>query len=311
MGTVMGIDIGLVLLLFAAVVIVVVLTRRARKLDVDESLVPTVRSVTRRVRLRNVIALVATLALAAYFLYAPPRYPDPGLVLFSAPVITGCIAIVFFVIVPAFADPAGRRMAELTPRTFFSFATHRAVALAAGFGAAVVVTCVILGLIAQPNGQSFMYDYTTADWRFGGGPFPGFFYSTPVLVAVGVLAAATVFATLRVSSARMPSDETLREADATLRRLAVSVILRTATAAYALTLAGLIAASAAIHSTVNFGIAENAPTDPRLVPLPFFQVLVPVEYALAVLFLLTGLAFATGAVTNALRTPLALRAVAA
>ena len=303
-----------ILLLLLTALVAVILARRGpfRRMGVEASLLTSAASVSARIRLRNVVAFFAAIAVAALLIgYAFTNPADLGRTVLIAPLVTAAVGIGFFVIVPAFPDPSDRRSAELLPRTAFTFASRWAFVFAGSLALAVVAACIAFGLVSEPDGRSFGNDYGQLAYGFTATPFPGFYYGVPVLGALVLLAATAVVAILRVSSARMPGDESLREADAAIRQLAIGVILRSVAAGCAVTVGAMLVAAAGATSSVNGGIQEEGVGGPTLVPDPFLQVLVVVEILLAVVLIVGGCVFAIGAITNALRKPLGLTAVPA
>jgi hypothetical protein len=277
-----------------------------RQLGVEESVLAVARSAAARIALRNVVALLAAIS-AAVVVIGSALVSDLGRTLFMAPLLTAAVGIAFFVIVPAFHETGDSRTAELSRRRVLSFASRRALLVTGALALSVVAACISFGLVAEPDGHSF--NYQQAERGFGASPFPGFYYGVPVLVALAILATVSVVAIMRVIRARMPGNSSLREADAAIRQLAVGVILRAAAAGCATTLGGILFVAGAATSTSNWGGPPNS--SGWLEPDPFVQGLPVVESLLAAVFIVAGIALAIGAVTNALRKPLGLTAVAA
>jgi hypothetical protein len=296
------------ILLFLIALVAVLLVRRGpfRQLGVDASLLTAAAAVSARIQLRNVIALLAAITVASLLVgYAFTNPAGLGRTVFAAPLLTAAVGIGFFIIVPAFHESSDRRSAELSPRTALSFAPRPALFLAGALVLVVVAACIAFGLVAEPDGRSL--SYRAASYSSGASPFPGFFYGVPVLLSLALLVAISLTAVLRVSRARMPSDESLREADAAIRQLAIRVILQSAAAGCAVSLGVMLVAAGGATSSVAGGVRQNGAGGLD----PFLQVVPVVENLLAVVFVIGGCVFAISAITNALRKPLALTAVPA
>lgn len=278
---------------------------RARQIGVSESALPALARVTSRIRVRNVVALLAAIVVGGSLgYYGLSVGADLGRSLLVAPLVTAAIGIGFFVIIPAFPEAGVVRSAELERRTVLSFASSFAVAIAGGLAASLAIVVVVWGIVAEPDGRSIGNDYGTLEYRFAASPFPGFFYGVPTLLALVILVAVALVALRRVTAARAPSDRGLREADATIRRLAVGVILRVASSGVALTFAFALIIAAQSSGSVNGEIMEEGVGGPHLVPDVALQFFTWTEVIAAFVLVIVGIVFAVSAAAAAVRRPL-------
>ena len=276
-----------------------------RRLGIDESVMPAATSVTERIRLRNLLALVAAIVVgAALVWFAFSVRSDLGRTLFLAPILSAATGILFFSVIPAFRESAAVRSADLAPRTPLSFANRRTFVLAGIFLALVVAVVIACGVVATSHGRSFTRQSPL--FTMAAGPFPGFFYGVPVLAAAALLAGVVVLAVVRIARAPRPSDDGLRDADSALRRLAIGVVLRAAAAGCAATVAGFLFLASNAVTSVSGGIEQNGLNGPEIPPDTVLQVLAVLGHIGAAIFVVVALVFAITAVSGALRKPLEL-----
>ncbi len=297
-----------VVILFVLVAVVAgVLVRVGpfRRLGIDESLMPVATAVTERIRLRNLLALVAAIVVGtALVWFAFSVRSDLGRTLFLAPILSAATGILFFSVIPTFRESVAVRSADLAPRTPLSFANRGSFVLAGVLLASVVAVCIVFGAVATSHGRAFSRQSPL--YTMTAGPFPGFFYGVPVLAAVALLAGVVVLAAVRIARAPRPSDEGLRDADSSLRRLAIGVVLRAAAAGCAATLAGFLLLAANAMTSVSGGIQENGLNGPEIPPDTALQVIAVLENIGAAVLVVVALVFAITAVSGALRKPLEL-----
>lgn len=266
-----------------------------------------------RVRLRNFSALAAATLVAVFLGTAGfSLAADLGRMLLLTPILAASAAIAFFVLAPTapFHEAAGTRSADLSPRRPWCFGPRWLFVVPAIAAAALLAVTVALGLAADADGRSISHDYGRG--ASGAGPFPGFFYGVPLLTAIAVLACVTALALVRIASAPRPSDESLREADATIRLLAIRVAMKSATSALVFTLGiVLLLAGSATHRVATGvqawvgSVDVSIPRDGMLITLGI------IEFGSGVIALVTGAALLLWAVSDAVRKPFELSRLAA
>ena len=279
-----------------------------RRFHMDAGQASSAEAANRRVRLRNLSALAAaTLVAAALGTIGLTMVVDFGRLVLITPILAASAAIAFFALVPAtpFREGAGARSADLSPRTPWSFGPRWIFALPAVAAATLIVVSVGVGLAADADGRTISHAYDRGG--NSAGPFPGFFYGVPVLAAIAVLACVAVIALVRIASAARPSDETLREADAAVRLLAIRVVMKSATSALAVTLGIILLLAGSSTQKVAGGLTGFAGSvDVSIPPDGALVALGMIELGLGVIALVAGVAFLLWAVSDAVRKPFEL-----
>ena len=305
-----GIIWGLVLVGIIAVIVALLLSRgQFRRLGINESLMPIAVSVTQRIRLRNLVSVGAAGAVAILTIGYGASIPnDFGRPLFFAPILTAATGIVFFSIVPAFRESSPQRSADLAPRTALTFGRVRWFVRAGVLAVVQVATSIGLGLASDGGRRLTRVSETYA---LSSGPFPGFFYSWPALAALALLAGVVVLAIVRIARAPQPGEESLREADRTLRQLAVGVVLRAASTGIAATIAALLIPAGTISATLGHGV--NFSGDMAVPDDAVLLAFAAAELITGAVFAVLAIVLAVWTITSALRKPLeiALEPVAA
>lgn len=291
-----------VLIALAVIVLVARLGRDARVIRMSPPAAQAAQRAASRVQLRNrlaiVVGLLAAVAMGTLALGVPE---DLGRAALLAPAVGASVAMLVFVLVPSaeFLESNTVRHAELSPRRAWDYArvwpSYAAMALP-------LAVTPVLALLADSSGRSVTYHYGDQASSTAG-PYPGWFYAVPLLVASVVLASLTDLALRRVARAPRPSDPALRDADEAVRTLAVRLIVGIS-AASALGTVGIALAGAGIPTlTVSGGVdASVGDTDASIPAYAPLQAVGIVELVLGVAALAAGLALLFIAVRLATRS---------
>ena len=170
---------------------------------------------------------------------------------------------VAFVVVHAIGEltwprPTGTmRRAPLTRRTTGDVAPTWLRRVTWVWAALASVTLVVCGLAADDDGRGLSYTYP--DGVAGAGPFPGWFYGVPLLVAVVVVLAATE-GVLRLVARRPAVMDADPEWDLALRRLSAHRVLRGAQLVLGWTTAGVLVFAG--NAAATLGRTEGASVPP-------------------------------------------------
>ena len=279
-----------------------------RRFQMDATQASSAEAANLRVRQRNFSALAAAILVAVFLGTAGLSLAaDLGRLLLLAPILAASAAIAFFVLAPTapFHEAAGTRNADLSPRRPWSFGPRWIFVVPAVAAAALLAVTVALGLAADADGRSISHDYGRG--ASGAGPFPGFFYGVPLLASVVVLACVAAIALVRIASAVRPSDESLREADSTIRLLAIRVVMKSATSALVFTLGiVLLLAGSATLRVANGVQAWVDSVDVSIPPDGMLITLGVIELGTGVIALVAGVVFLLWAVSDAVRKPFEL-----
>ncbi|PPK97521.1 hypothetical protein CLV92_10354 [Kineococcus xinjiangensis] len=154
---------------------------------------------------------------------------------------------------------ARRRSARLRTRRLHDVAPRWLSRSALASAAALALTCAAGALLADADGRSVSYSWPDLATS-GGGPFPGWFYGGPVLLA-GAIVTAAVLAALRLVLHRPAVEGADAATDEALRRASGHRLLRGATAAALLTTGALLwsGGHAAQGLGVDHQIGDEAP----------------------------------------------------
>lgn len=170
------------------------------------------------------------------------------------------------------------RRAALVRRTLGGIVPRRLCAVTLTWAALLTVTLVTCGIVAT-DGRS-----VTRTWPGGAstaGPFPGWFYGLPLLLAtLGILVGT--LAVLRLVAGRPAVMDTQPAWDLSLRRLSAHRVLRGVRLVIGATTSGVLA----VTSSAVISIGRSGGTDPATVAGP----LAAVGAALGVLAALVGVA---------------------
>jgi hypothetical protein len=297
-------SITLILPVLIALAVLIMVVRLGRDARVIRMLPPAAEAAQRaatRVQLRNRLALVSgLLASVATGIVALGFPADLGRAALLAPSVGATVAMLVFVLVPSaeFLESDTVRSADLAPRRAWDYArvwpAYAATALP-------VLLLPLLALGGNADGRSITHEYGDLAGATAG-PYPGWFYATPLIVAGVVLAAATDVALRRVARAPRPSDPSLRDADATVRTVAVRLIVGVSAAAALGTLgvallgAGMPTVSVAGGVTASIGGSDAS--IPAYAPLLALGI---VEVVLGIAALGAGLALLLAATRLATR----------
>ena len=230
------------LIVMLAVVVFAVARRGAfRSLVIADGHLPAAVSAVHHFRRRSVLAMIVVVlfgaVLGAYLMFAiratgPMTMMNPVHWLLLMPILTGTVGVASFSFVPHFREAGDSRSAELIRRTPFTFGPQRAFVAPSAATAILLALVFWFGVISEPDGMFWRSDR--------GGTIPGFFYGVPLLAGTVLIAAVTYLAVRHIASAPRPSDGALRAADATVRLLAIRIILNTVTAAVIMTVGAVL-----------------------------------------------------------------------
>lgn len=255
-------EIALVLPLVVIVAAVAfALARRGafRSLAIADENLPAAVCASRHFRRRSVLATIAVVVfgagLSAYLLFAirathPMTMMNPSHWLVLTPILTGTVGVASFAFVPHFREAGSTRSAELIRRTPFTFGPRRAFAAPIAATSVLIALVLWFGLISAPDGLIMHGDRL--------GFIPGFSYGIPLLFGTLIIAGVTVIAVRHIASAPRPTDGALRTADATVRLLAIRIILNTVTAAVIVTAGILLGMAGSSAESMARGIRLDA-----------------------------------------------------
>ncbi|MBD5786730.1 hypothetical protein IF650_11130 [Cellulosimicrobium terreum] len=154
------------------------------------------------------------------------------------------------------APDGARRSASLVPRTVRDVAPARLRRWSWVSTAVVVLVTLVGGLTAQPDGRSVGFLDTAAGVGGASGPYPGWFYGLPLLVAcLLVLGASEVCLRLVVARAAVAGVDATW--DLALRRLSSHRLLRGVQLTVGLTGAGMLVTGGQAAHNVATNAASN------------------------------------------------------
>lgn len=270
-----------VLIAIAVIVIVARLGRDARVIRLSAPAAEAAQRASTRVQWRNRVAIVAGLLVAVAVGTVPLGIPeDLGRAALLAPAVGATVAMLVFVLIPSaeFLESNAVRQADLRMRQAWDYARVWPVYAAL---AASSLVLLVLGVLGDSEGRTISHHYGDQAGATAG-PYPGWFYLVPILVAVVVQAALTDLALRRVARAPRPSDRSLREADEAVRGTALQLIVRIGMASVLVTLgAALIGAG---NSTMAVSDGVEATIGGKDASLPGYAPL----YALGIVELILG-----------------------
>lgn len=173
-----------------------------------------------------------------------------------APPISAAAGMLLYAATPPQAVPLAAtdtRGALLERRTMLSVAPRRWLWATVEALAIAVVIVVFCGMTASADeaGRLREIRFEAPDASATAGPYPGWFYGVPVLIALGVLVVVTAVAAQRISATPAFPRPELADVDRRWRRDSVAVLLTLATGAMLCTGGGLaLTAGAAIDRAV-------------------------------------------------------------
>ncbi|TFB51982.1 hypothetical protein [Cryobacterium tagatosivorans] len=314
-------------LLFPLVVVVAMIAlavaRRGpfRALHISSAAAASAEATNRRLRLRNVGAIAATVACATLLTVAgligsittERQEPLDALhLLLLTPILTAVTAVAFFAFLPAFPEESASRTADLTRRTPLTFGPRSVFVAPVAAAALLAFLIVLLGAVADPDGRMLSYSPDVAKMGGGGGTFPGLVYGIPLLVGMVLLAGVLIVALKRIASAPRPTDASLREADSTVRLLGIRVVTKTATSALLVTAGSVCILAGNTAESINRGTS----VDGRGNPIPAdatmqaIGTLGTIALWLGVALVAAAIAFVVGAIGDATRKPFEIAPVA-
>lgn len=180
------------------------------------------------------VTLVAGLAIVA----ARPVNLVQGLLYGVVPAVAGTtLAVVQGIGELTWPRPEGTvRRAPLVRRTVLDVAPRGLLRLFLGWAIALGLVLTVTGILSSSGRE------ITRAWPDGSssaGPFPGWFYGVPLVVATGVVVLATA-AALRLIARRPAVSDTAPEWDMALRRMSAHRLLRGSQLVLGLTLAAVL-----------------------------------------------------------------------
>lgn len=289
------------LIALAVVVLVARLGRDARVIRMSPPAAEAAKRAAGRVQLRNRLALVVgLLAAVAMGILALGVPEDLGRAALLAPAVGATVTMLIFVLVPSaeFLESNAVRSADLAPRQAGDYARVWPVY------AALTLPLLVLPLLAlagDTDGRSISHRYGALAGSTSG-PYPGWYYAIPLLVAAVVLAAVTDLALRRVARAPRPSEASLRHADETVRAIAVRIIVTASSASALLTTALALLGAGIPTANVAGGVsASNGTEDTSIAPfVPLYSIGI-VEIVLGIAAVVAASALALVAVRHATR----------
>ncbi len=166
---------------------------------------------------------------------------------------------------PAKLPAAAKSSAVLVRREPWSFAPRRAFAIPLASMAAFVLFLVATGITSSPDeqGRYRQISIATADTASSAGPYPGWFYGIPLIVATLVLAASAYLALRRIAGAPALPDPRMARLDRRWREISTRVVLRLATGAFL----GYFGGTAVFGGMAMMGVSRNIATEGPTQPL--------------------------------------------
>ncbi|MFT3945014.1 MAG: hypothetical protein QM705_14495 [Ancrocorticia sp.] len=191
------------------------------------------RAARTRVLVAVAIFLLAPAVFAGARLGIPMMSSEFGRMLLVMPFAATSIGILAYVVYPIRGtDSLPQQSASLAPRTWRDSLTLGAVAGWIAAAVSLVVAIVGFGVTSSPDGAGRYRMYTAVihypdfDTTSTTSPYPGWYYTVPVLVAAAVLVLVTWFALRRTSLAPSLPGVGLERADARWRQDSADIILR-------------------------------------------------------------------------------------
>jgi len=131
------------------------------------------------------------------------------------------------------------RSAALAPRTLGALAPRGLRLLTWAWAGALTIVLLVTGLTATPGGRSFRVEWVTEGVTSESGPYPGWPYAGPLLVA-GLVVLVVAEVVLRLVARRPAVADTVTVDDERLRRVSARRVLAGAQLVIAGTLSGVL-----------------------------------------------------------------------
>lgn len=177
-----------------------------------------------------------------------------GLPLAVAPSVAGAAGLLLYAATSPAVESVTEgevRVASLAPRHAWSFASERAMTGLAALLVATTALLIVTGITSSPDDAGRYRAITFANGAFmsSASPYPGWFYATPLLVALACLAVVTSLALHRIAITPSLPGRGLERQDRAWRVASTRVVVDLVAAALSLQLGGIaVFAGNAIHT---------------------------------------------------------------
>ncbi len=245
---------GMVVLVVGAVFGVSLISQR-RSMDwtSNESLTRAVRSAQNRALAAvTFTAILLTIGFLAGI--SLPQYL--GLPLAVTPALSGAAGLLLYALTPPVmaSNPMGElRSASLTPRSAWSFAPSSTFIGLGLLTVANLLFLILTGATSSPDSYGLYRSFRIEgpDFSSAASPYPGWYYSIPMMIATVILAGATILALRRVSSTPALPEPGFEGQDALWRVATTRIITTLVAGILSMQLGGaaLIAGQAAHNAT--------------------------------------------------------------
>jgi hypothetical protein len=300
------------------VVVLTMVVRPLRRLAMTDGAQRSAKAAELRVRARSGIAILAATVVAIVGVAATSGsgVTGAGRALAVMPLLAVGAAILVFVVAPTpeFLEPRARRSAELSRRHPRNFVPTRTLLMPVIAAIVLTAALVVFWRVAEADGQTISHSFGVTLPDDGmvsstSGPFPGYYYGIPVLIALGLLCGLAALAFARIAAAPRPTDESLRAADDATRTLSIRAVSAAVTSAVVFTLGAvlLVAGSATRNVGSQFTFRINA------VPVESgsdmtLMALSTIEFVVGGVSLLVAVVLIAMAIGHAMRRPFAVTA---
>ena len=191
-----------------------------------------------------IAVVLSTVVIVALFVAGYFMNSLVGLPVALAPALGGAAGLLLYSATPPrliAVEPDAAREASLTPRTPLSFVPPMGASLLAATAIVQIVFLIFAGVTSSrdESGRYRVIAFQTADSASDSSPYAGWFYGVPLLVATGILVAATLLALWRMSSTPALPQRELAEVDAGWRRATNRIVVTISIAALLLQLGGV------------------------------------------------------------------------
>ena len=205
--------------------------------------------------------LLAVAVFAAAFLVGMTGRSGLGIPVLVAGPLAAAVALLYYSARPPRAARTStevEREASLERRTPWTYASRKTVLMPATAGFLAAAVSVFTGVTASPDeaGRYRQIAFHSASMASTASPYGGWFYATPLLLSLLILAVATFFAFWRVSSTPALPRHDLARWDAAWRITSTRVISDISTAATAFPVGGLSVVSG---NAMRHAIIESTP----------------------------------------------------
>lgn len=206
---------------------------------------PTLTAAVRFERRRALASLTLTLALLAASIVAGLHETHLlGLPLILAPAVAGTGGLLLYAATPSLSlplAPDSTRTARLERRRPWSFLSTRARIGLAALSILAISLFVTTGATSSPDhlGRFRTITFSRAMASSSSGPYPGWYYTVPLLIATALFIGAALLALHRLASTPSLPGPDLAEADLQWRRASTSILTALITAVLCLELGGI------------------------------------------------------------------------